>query len=125
MSGRGFLQLPGPTSVPDRVQRAMSRPMFNNRGSKMPPLHAGMVDRLKRVFGTERGDVLMFAGSGHAGMEAAVVNTLAAGDRAIAFSCGFFGAIFADTVRRFGAETELVELPAGDAITPELVVAAV
>jgi len=124
MSGRGFLQLPGPTSVPDRVQRAMSRPMFNNRGSKMPPLHAGMVDRLKRVFGTERGDVLMFAGSGHAGMEAAVVNTLGPGERAIAFSCGFFGAIFADTVRRFGAETELVEVPAGDAITPELVVAA-
>jgi alanine-glyoxylate transaminase/serine-glyoxylate transaminase/serine-pyruvate transaminase len=121
MSGRGFLQLPGPTTVPERVQRAMARPMFNNRGRKMPPLHAAIIERLKAVFGTERGDVLMFAGSGHAAMEAAVVNLLAAGDRAIAFSAGFFGAIFADILRRFGADLELVERPAGEAITPELV----
>src|SRR3954469_24241483 len=123
MSGRGFLQLPGPSNVPERVQRAMAQPMFNNRGSKMPPLHAGMVARLKQVFGTERGDVLLFAGSGHAAMEAAVVNTLMQGDRAIAFASGLFGQIFADILRRFGADTEVVEQPIGEAITPELVVA--
>jgi alanine-glyoxylate transaminase / serine-glyoxylate transaminase / serine-pyruvate transaminase len=122
MSGRGFMQLPGPSNVPERVQRAMAQPMFNNRGSKMPPLHAGIVGRLQRVFGTERADVLVFAGSGHAAMEAAVVNTIAPGERAIAFSCGFFGMVFADILRRFGAETEIVELAAGEAITPALVV---
>src|SRR5262249_13808151 len=48
-------------------------------------------------------------------------NTVAPGERAIAFTCGFFGSVFADILRRFGADTEVVEVDAGDAITPELV----
>lgn len=99
----------------------MARPMFNNRGSRMPPLHAGIVERLAQVFGSAPDNVLMFAGSGHAGMEAAAVNTLSPGDRAIAFSGGLFGQIFADVLQRFGAETEVVHVGWGDAITPELV----
>lgn len=88
----------------------------------MPPLLAGILERLQRVFGTERGRVVMFAGSGTAAMESAVVNTVAPGERAIAFACGFFGTVFADILRRFGADTEVVTVDAGDAITPERVI---
>ena len=101
----------------------MQQPLINTRGDKMRPLYEGIAERLKRVFGTERGHVLVFPGSGHAAMESAVINTIAQGERAIAFSCGLFGMIFADMLRRFGAETEVVEAAAGDAITPELVLA--
>lgn len=124
MPGREFLQIPGPSNVPERVQRAMARPLINHRGGRMPPLLAGILERLQRVFGSERGRVVMFGGSGTAAMESAVVNTVEPGQRALAFTCGFFGNVFADILRRFGADTEVVEVPAGAAITPELVTAA-
>jgi alanine-glyoxylate transaminase/serine-glyoxylate transaminase/serine-pyruvate transaminase len=109
--------------LPDRVLRAMERPMINHRGREMPRLLEEIISRLKVVFGTERARIALFPGSGAGAMEAAVVNTVSAGDRVLAFSCGFFGDLFADVVRAFGARVELVRVETGGAVTPEVVAA--
>jgi alanine-glyoxylate transaminase/serine-glyoxylate transaminase/serine-pyruvate transaminase len=121
MPGRKFLQIPGPTNLPERVVRAMERPMINHRGREMVPLLAEIVERLRRVFGTERARIAIFPGSGAGAMEAAVVNSVGPGERVLAFSSGYFGDLFADILRDFGADVELVRLELGDAVTPELV----
>jgi alanine-glyoxylate transaminase/serine-glyoxylate transaminase/serine-pyruvate transaminase len=101
----------------------MERPMINHRGREMVPLLAGIIERLRTVFGTERGRIAIFPGSGAGAMEVAVVNAVSPGDRVIAFSSGYFGDLFADILRSFGAEVDLVAVELGDAVTPDLVAA--
>src|SRR5579863_7974157 len=88
-SGRQFLQLPGPTNVPDRVLRAMSRPTIDHRGPEFATLSLGILERLRVVFQT-RGPVIMFPSSGTGGCEAALVNTLSPGDRVLIAETGWF-----------------------------------
>src|SRR5438270_710313 len=95
MPGRQFFQIPGPTNLPDRVMRAMERQLINHRGRDMPGLLDDIIKRLKPLFGSERGRIALFPGSGAGSMEAAIVNTVNAGDRVLAFSCGYFGDLFA------------------------------
>jgi alanine-glyoxylate transaminase/serine-glyoxylate transaminase/serine-pyruvate transaminase len=121
--GRKFLQIPGPTNLPERVLRAMERPMINHRGREMVPLLAEIIERLRRVFGTKVGRIALFPGSGAGAMEAAIVNSVGPGERVLAFSSGYFGDLFAGILRDFGADVELVRLELGEAVTPELVAA--
>src|SRR5438105_1814213 len=123
MPGRQFFQIPGPTNLPDRVMRAMERPLINHRGRDMPGLLEDIIERLKPLFGSERGRIALFPGSGAGSMEAAIVNTVNPGDHVLAFSCGYFGDLFAEIATRFGAKVELVSVELGGAITPELVAA--
>ena len=84
MPGRPFLQIPGPTLVPDRIVRAMAQPIIDHRGPKFAALVHDCLDGLKEVFQTTRGHVVLYPGSGTGAWEAAVVNTLSPGDRVLA-----------------------------------------
>jgi alanine-glyoxylate transaminase/serine-glyoxylate transaminase/serine-pyruvate transaminase len=97
MPGRPFLQIPGPTLVPDRIVRAMAQPIIDHRGPKFAALVHECLDGLKEVFRTTRGHVVLYPGSGTGAWEAAVVNTLSPGDRVLACVNGHFAAGFAKT----------------------------
>jgi alanine-glyoxylate transaminase/serine-glyoxylate transaminase/serine-pyruvate transaminase len=116
MPGRPFLQIPGPTLVPERIVRAMSQPVIDHRGPRFEALLRDCLDGLKRVFQTERGHIALFPGSGTGAWEAAIVNTLSPGDRVLACVNGFFAAGFARTAAAFGVEVERLEVPYGASV---------
>src|SRR5512134_450088 len=121
MPGRPFLQIPGPTNIPDRVLRAMDRPVIDHRGPAFPDLLREVAGGLKAVFGATEGDIVLFPGSGSGGWEAAAVNTFNAGDRVLSFNNGFFSHQFAECVRKFGVAVDEVEIPWGRPVAAELV----
>ncbi len=106
-SGRHFLQLPGPTNVPERVRRAMDRAVVDHRGPEFAELALDVLEGLKPVFGTD-GAVFVFPSSATGAWEAALVNTLASGDGVLAFDRGFFAGKWAETAARLGLEVDLV-----------------
>ena len=116
MSGRRFLQVPGPTNVPDRVLRAMDRPVIDHRGAELPPLTAEIVERMRGVFGTGSAEVLLFPGSGTAGWEASISNTLSPGDRVLAFNLGMFSHGYADCARALGMDVEEIGVEWGRSV---------
>ena len=107
MSGRHFLQIPGPTNVPDRVLRAMARPVIDHRGPEFPPLALSILERLVEVFATTA-PVVLFPSSGTGGWEAALVNILSPGDGVLMFETGHFAAMWCEVGRRLGLEVELL-----------------
>jgi alanine-glyoxylate transaminase/serine-glyoxylate transaminase/serine-pyruvate transaminase len=119
--GRHFLQIPGPTNLPDRVLRAMDRPLPDHRGPEMPGLVAEVREGLRKVFQTQTGEVLLFPGSGTGAWEASVVNTLEPGDRVLAFDIGQFSRLYAECAARFGAEVDLVPRRWGTGVPAEVV----
>ena len=110
MSGRPFLQIPGPTNVPDRVLRAMDRAVIDHRGPAFGALVRGLLPDLAKVFKTARGRVIVYPSSGTGAWEAALVNVLAPGDRVLAFDHGHFSAHFAAAARSLGFAVDLVPL---------------
>ena len=88
-TSRHFLQIPGPTNVPDRVLRAMDQPVIDHRGPEFAGLTREVLDGLRDVFQT-RGAVVVFPSSGTGACEAALANTLSPGDRIIVFETGWF-----------------------------------
>jgi alanine-glyoxylate transaminase/serine-glyoxylate transaminase/serine-pyruvate transaminase len=116
MSGRPFLQIPGPTLVPDRIVRAMSQPIIDHRGPRFEALVRDCLDGLKTVFQTERGHIVLYPGSGTGAWEATIVNTLSPGDRVLACVNGHFATGFARTAAAFGAECDRLPLPYGAGI---------
>src|ERR1041384_2576015 len=80
-AGRHFLQIPGPTNVPDRVLRAIDFPTMDHRGPEFADLGKGVIAGMKRVFKSTRGEVVIYPASGTGAWEAALVNTLSPGDR--------------------------------------------
>ncbi len=89
--GRHFLQIPGPTNLPERVKRALSRPTIDHRGPEWARLTFRILERLQQVFQTS-GPVVVYPSSGNGGWEAALVNTLSPGDRVLFGSNGQFAA---------------------------------
>ncbi len=106
-SGRHFLQIPGPTNVPDRVLRAMSCPVIDHRGPEFAKLGAEILESLRHVFKTEQA-VLIFPSSGTGAWEAALVNTLSPGDRVLMFETGHFATLWHEMAKRLKLEAELV-----------------
>jgi aspartate aminotransferase-like enzyme len=94
--------------------------MINHRGPEFAALMAGLTRALQDFLNTE-GDVFLLTASGSAGMEAAVVNTLSSGDRALLFVNGAFGERFAAICKAYGVEARRVDVPWGRAVEPELV----
>src|SRR5688572_28447690 len=92
MPGRHFLQIPGPTNVPDRVLRAMDRPVIDHRGPEFAALGTGVLEGIRDVFQTA-GPVIIFPASGTGGCEAALVNTLSPDDRVLIVETGWFSHI--------------------------------
>jgi alanine-glyoxylate transaminase/serine-glyoxylate transaminase/serine-pyruvate transaminase len=121
MSGRPFLQIPGPTLVPDRIVRAMAQPIIDHRGPRFEALVRDCLDGLKTIFQTERGHVVLYPGSGTGAWEATIVNTLSPGDRVLACVNGHFANGFTRTAAAFGAECERLELPYGAGVSADAV----
>src|SRR3954454_17535728 len=88
--GRHFLQIPGPSPIPDRVLRAMDRPVIDHRGPEFAALTEAVRLGLRQVFGTQDGVPMLYPGSGTGAIEAALVNTLAPGERVLVFNYGVF-----------------------------------
>ncbi|WP_040808396.1 pyridoxal-phosphate-dependent aminotransferase family protein [Nocardia concava] len=107
-SGRHFLQIPGPTNVPDRILRAIAQPTIDHRGPEFADLAKDLLQRLKPVFGTT-GPVIIYPSSGTAAWEAALVNTLSPGDRVLAFETGHFATLWREMAERLGLEVEFVQ----------------
>ncbi|MDA0310636.1 MAG: aminotransferase class V-fold PLP-dependent enzyme [Gemmatimonadetes bacterium] len=105
-SGRHFLQLPGPTNVPERILRAMSRPTIDHRGPEFQELAQKLLIDSQWLFGTEH-PVLVHPSSASGAWEAAIANTLSPGDRVLVFDQGFFAAKWAQVAERFGLEVQL------------------
>jgi alanine-glyoxylate transaminase/serine-glyoxylate transaminase/serine-pyruvate transaminase len=106
-SGRHFLQIPGPTNVPERVLRAMARPTIDHRGPDFAGLAHEIFDGLRVVFGTP-GPVVVFPSSGTGAWEAAIVNTLKPGDRVVMFETGQFAQLWKRLAERLGLVVDYV-----------------
>ncbi len=106
-SGRHFLQIPGPTNVPDQVLHAMAAPTIDHRGPTFSALALEVLDELKPVFGTS-GPIVIYPSSGTGAWEAALVNTLCPGDRVLCFETGHFATLWRDMAVRLGLEVEFV-----------------
>ncbi|MEY3191706.1 MAG: hypothetical protein RL305_305, partial [Pseudomonadota bacterium] len=88
-AGKHFLQIPGPTNIPDRVLRAMSYPTIDHRGPDFAEIAKRVLDRIKTIFKTTQ-PVVMYPASGTGAWEAAIVNTLNPGDKILMFETGQF-----------------------------------
>ena len=99
----------------------MDRAVIDHRGGDMPEVTLECVERLRRVFKTERGRIALWSGSGSGAWEAAVVNTLNPGDVVLGFNNGLFSEKFSEVARRFGVVVDEHDLRWGDPVTPELV----
>lgn len=104
-TGRHFLQIPGPTNVPDRVLRAMNRPVIDHRGPEFANLGTEVLEGLKPIFQTT-GPVVVYPSSGTGGWEAAIVNTLSPGDRVVMFETGHFSQLWRQVAERFSLQVE-------------------
>ena len=110
-AGRHFLQIPGPTNVPDRVLRAIDLPTMDHRGPEFADLGKAVLAGMKRIFNTEAGDVVIYPASGTGAWEAALVNTLSAGDRVLMAETGQFAVLWQKLATRLGLQAEFL---AGD-----------
>ena len=105
-SGRHFLQIPGPSNVPDRILRAIDRPTMDHRGPEFGVLGKRVLTGLREVFGTET--VIVFPSSGTGAWEAAIVNVLAPGDRVLMVETGQFATLWRAMAGRLGIEVDFV-----------------
>ncbi len=121
MPGRHFLQIPGPTNVPDRVLRAMDRQVPDHRGAELPALVSEVVAGLRQLFQTTSGEIVLFPASGTGASESAIVNTLNPGDRVLAFNIGQFSHLFAECARGVGVTVDEIDLPWGAGVPADLV----
>lgn len=106
-SGRHYLQIPGPTNVPDRVLRAIDHPTIDHRGPEFALLARSILDRIGAVFGT-REPVVIYPGSGTGAWEAALVNTLSPGDRVLMAETGHFATLWKRLAERLGLVAEFL-----------------
>ena len=109
MAGRNFLFVPGPTNVPDRIQRAMMVPMEDHRSSAFPELSRPLFAGLKRLFQCEQGEPFIFPATGTGAWEAALANTLSPGDRVLAPRFGQFSHLWIDMMGRLGLDVQVLE----------------
>ena len=105
--GRHFLQIPGPTNVPDRVLRAMAAPTIDHRGPEFAKLTKEVLEGLKVIFKTQ-GRVIVYPSSGTGAWEAALMNTLSPGDQVLMFETGHFAALWCNMAQRLGLEVDFV-----------------
>ncbi len=124
MAGRHFLQIPGPTPVPDRLQRAMHRQMEDHRSSAFPAFTRSILSRLPQVVHQTKGEAFVFPATGSAMWEAALVNTVNPGARLLAPRFGQFSHLFIQTAKNLGYQVDVLEEPWGEAANAERIEAA-
>ena len=106
-SGRHFLQIPGPTNVPDRVLRAIDRPTIDHRGPEFATLGKAVLAGMKKVFATDS-HVIIYPSSGTGAWEAALVNTLSPGDRVLMAETGHFATLWKRLAERLSLAVEFL-----------------
>ena len=106
-AGRHFLQIPGPTNVPDRVLRAIDRPTIDHRGPEFQKLGKEVLEGIKRIFQT-RNPVIIFPASGTGAWEAALVNTLSPGDRVLMCETGHFASLWQKMAKKLALEIDMI-----------------
>lgn len=117
--GRNFLFVPGPTNIPDRVQRAMIVPSEDHRSSSFPELTLPLFEETKKIFKSREGQIFLFPATGTGAWEAALTNTLSPGDRVLAPRYGQFSTLWIDLARRVGLEVEVQEEEWGKGADPD------
>jgi alanine-glyoxylate transaminase / serine-glyoxylate transaminase / serine-pyruvate transaminase len=106
-AGRHFLQIPGPTNVPDRVLRAIDMPTIDHRGPEFQVLAKDVLEGMKRIFRT-RHPVVIFPASGTGAWEAALVNTLSPGDKVLMSETGHFASLWFRMAKKLGLEIDMI-----------------
>src|SRR5260221_7770703 len=119
-SGRHFLQIPGPTNVPDRVLRAIDHATIDHRSQDFGELGRAILAGLKPVFGTT-GPVIVLPSSGTGAWEAALVNTLSPGDAVLMFETGHFATLWREMAKKLGLEAEFVPVDWRHGVDPAMV----
>lgn len=109
-TGRHFLQIPGPSPVPERVLRAMSLPTIDHRGPEFAMLGKKVLRDVQKIFQTTQ-PVMIYPASGTGAWEAALVNTLSAGDHVLMYETGHFAFLWNKLATRLGLKTEVLSLP--------------
>jgi alanine-glyoxylate transaminase/serine-glyoxylate transaminase/serine-pyruvate transaminase len=117
-TGRHFLQIPGPSPVPDRILRAMSLPTIDHRGPEFGALGLTVLAGIKEIFKT-RHPVVIYPASGTGAWEAALCNTLSPGDHVLMFETGHFASLWQKMATRLGLSTEFLTVAGSDAQLPE------
>ncbi len=119
MPGRNFLYIPGPTNVPQRVLNAMSVEQEDMRAADFPEFTLPLFEDMKKMFKTETGRVFIYPASGTGGWEAAVSNTLSAGDKVLMSHFGHFSYLWVDLCQRHGLEVQALEIDWGEGVPIE------
>lgn len=107
-AGRHFLQIPGPTNVPDKVLRALDNPTMDHRGPDFGLLGKQLLEKVKAVFQTTQ-PVIIYPASGTGAWEAALVNTLSPGDTVLMCETGQFAFLWREMAERLGLKPELIQ----------------
>ena len=107
-AGRHFLQIPGPTNVPDSVLRAMAQATIDHRGPEFPQLTFSVLDKLSSVFNTSS-PIFIYPSSGTGAWESALINSLSPGDKVLAFETGHFATLWKNIAGQLGLEVTWVE----------------
>ncbi|MDC3235218.1 aminotransferase class V-fold PLP-dependent enzyme [Candidatus Puniceispirillum sp.] len=116
MIGYKTLAVPGPTNMPNEIQRAMQIPLEDHRAPDFPEFTKPLFADLKEIFRTETGQVFVFPGSGTGGWEAAISNLLTAGDGVLTSSFGQFSSLWVDMCRDFGMDVNNLDVPWGEGV---------
>ena len=116
-TGRHFLQIPGPSPVPDRILRAMSLPTIDHRGPEFGVLGLKVLDGIKQIFRTKH-PVAIYPASGTGAWEAALTNTMSAGDHVLMFETGHFASLWKKMADRLGLSTEVLSYAGTDEHLP-------
>src|SRR5213082_4136783 len=112
------LRIPGPTPLPERVMRAMNRPLIDHRGPEFAAILGEVTAGAKRVFKTSS-DLLLLTSSGTGGLESAVANLVSPGDEVVVALCGNFGERFAALASAYGADVVRLEFEWGQQVDPD------
>ena len=112
-TGRHFLQIPGPSPVPDRILRAMSYPTIDHRGPEFAALGLKVLADIQKIFKTTQ-PVIIYPASGTGAWEAALVNTLSAGDHVLMYETGHFAWLWQKLATRLGLKTEVISHPGAE-----------
>ncbi|MEO0851729.1 MAG: aminotransferase class V-fold PLP-dependent enzyme, partial [Pseudomonadota bacterium] len=108
--------IPGPTNIPERLRKACDIPTMDHRSAAFADVLNPALEGVKRVLKTETGSVVVFPGSGTGGWEAAITNTLNAGDKVVAGCNGTFSTRWIDLCQRHGLNVEIIDVPWGDGL---------
>jgi alanine-glyoxylate transaminase / serine-glyoxylate transaminase / serine-pyruvate transaminase len=117
-TGRHFLQIPGPSPVPDRILRAMSLPTIDHRGPEFGALGLRVLKGMQQIFRTQH-PVMIYPASGTGAWEAALANTMSAGDRVLMFETGHFATLWKKMAVRLGLQPEFLAYPGADDVLPD------